>query len=499
MASWRPSMPSLNVWAVPMVPNVAGTGTSFKGAALYYLHDKREEGEVERLSSDRVAWSETRNLATDDPELASRIMAATALDQARLKAEAGVKNTGRKSAASVYAYSLSWHPDETAVLTRDEMVAAAEASIAALGAGDRQAIIVAHNDEPHPHVHVILNRVSPADGRMLGTSNDRLKLSEWALAYRQARGEAEKYCPDRAANVEARKKGEYVRDKSETPRSIEGQFAVAKAANENSARKERDRQKALSRELAVQTKAMHQRHKAEWSELSDGYRASKAGLIDRAKSAIEQARESVKAQFRPSWGEMYRRHGIEERDFRNREKTLGGKISNAVAAIAHRRDLDPDDGRGFVSNAFNYLTSQRAREDALSRLHNLERRRLAAEQNREEDSAIARVRSMRSDELKRARLAFAASREALIQRQGADRFASRKSWTFRKEESARAFDRVQREERSAEALRKQNLGNNPEEGGRLKSVYEQAADRASSARRRSKERDRDRDKGDRDR
>jgi hypothetical protein len=26
-----------------MVPNVAGTGTSFKGAALYYLHDKRQE------------------------------------------------------------------------------------------------------------------------------------------------------------------------------------------------------------------------------------------------------------------------------------------------------------------------------------------------------------------------------------------------------------------------------------------------------------------------
>jgi hypothetical protein len=482
-----------------MVPNVAGTGTSFKGAALYYLHDKRQDGESERLSSDRVAWSETRNLATNDPELGWKIMAATALDQDRLKSEAGVKNTGRKSAAAVYAYSLSWHPDEKNGLTREEMLAAAEASIAALGAGDRQAIIVAHNDEPHPHVHVILNRVSPTDGRMLGTSNDRLKLSEWALSYRQARGEADKYCPDRAANIEARKKGEYVRDKSETPRGMESEFSGARASNDNSAVKERERQKALNRELAAQTKAMHVRHKSEWQELLSGYRASKEAIFDRAKGATEQARESVKAQFRPSWGELYRRHGIEERDFKSRENTLGGKIGNAVSAIAHRRDLDPDNNRGFVSNAFNYLTSRKAREDALAKLHALERRRLSAEQNRELSRAIARVRDSRNDDLKRNRKSFLTSRDALVTRQEAERLSSRKIWALRKEESGRAFDRVSREQRSKEALQKQSLDDKADAGGRLKSVYERAADHAAAARRRSKERDRDRDKGDRDR
>lgn len=484
-----------------MVPNVAGKGTSFKGAALYYLHDKRAEGETERLTSDRVAWSETRNLATNDPELGWKIMAATALDQDRLKAAAGVKNTGRKSDATVYAYSLSWHPDETTSLTRAEMVSAAEASIAAIGAGDRQAIIVAHNDEPHPHVHVILNRVSPTDGRMLGTSNDRLKLSEWALAYRQARGEADKYCPDRAANVEARKKGEFVRDKSDTPRAMEGQYAEARGANDNSARKERDRQKTLNRGLAADTAKMHERHRAEWRGLSDGYRASKAAIFDRARSTIEQARESVKAQFRPSWGEMFRRHGIEDREFEAREKTFSGKISNALEAIAHRRELQPETSRGFVSDAFNFLTSRKAREDALARLHKHERRRLAAEQNRETSKTIERIKIGRKEDLAAGRASFASAREALLKRQEAERAASRKAWALRKDETKRAFDRVRREEQSKKALRRQSLASDAGSGGRLRTVYERASDLATSAnkRSRSKERDRNKDGGDKER
>ena len=149
-----------------MVPNVAKAGTSFKGAFAYYLHDKRQEGESVRDTSERVGWTETRNLATRDPELAARIMAATAIDQERLKREAGIKNTGRKSANSVYAYSLAWHPDEAGKIGKAEMLRAADESLQAIGAAGRQAVIVAHTDEPHPHVHVIVNRVSMEDGRM---------------------------------------------------------------------------------------------------------------------------------------------------------------------------------------------------------------------------------------------------------------------------------------------------------------------------------------------
>ena len=47
-----------------MVPAITAGGRSFRGAALYYLHDKRRDGEAERFTSDRVAWVETVNLPT---------------------------------------------------------------------------------------------------------------------------------------------------------------------------------------------------------------------------------------------------------------------------------------------------------------------------------------------------------------------------------------------------------------------------------------------------
>ena len=221
-----------------MIPDIARTGSSFKGALAYYLHDKKRAGERERLSSDRVAWTETRNLATRDPELAGRVMAATAIDADRLKHAAGVRNTGRKSAQTVYAYTLAWHPEEAKTLTRAEMVRAADETLRVLGAQDRQAILVCHTDRPHPHVHIILNRVSPQDGRMLLNGNDRLKLSQWALGYDQMRGQG-RYCPQRAENWDIRLsrhkdrgKLQYRRAAADTPRSMADDVRVAKEAGD---------------------------------------------------------------------------------------------------------------------------------------------------------------------------------------------------------------------------------------------------------------------------
>jgi hypothetical protein len=51
-----------------MVPKVAGKGKSFKGAGLYYLHDKKAS------TANRVAFTLTENLPTANPELALRFM-----------------------------------------------------------------------------------------------------------------------------------------------------------------------------------------------------------------------------------------------------------------------------------------------------------------------------------------------------------------------------------------------------------------------------------------
>ncbi|EAP78471.1 NikB-like protein [Sulfitobacter sp. NAS-14.1] len=162
-----------------MVPKVAKSGASFKGAALYYLHDKQAN------TNERVAFTETVNLPTNDPDRAVAHMIDTAAHADDLKREAGLK-AGRKLQKPVYAYSLAWHPTEAPTMV--EQIAAAKQTLAVLGLSDRQALIVSHTDREHPHVHVIVNRVCPQTGRAAVTSKDRLKLSQWAEAYEKVHG-----------------------------------------------------------------------------------------------------------------------------------------------------------------------------------------------------------------------------------------------------------------------------------------------------------------------
>lgn len=74
------------------------------------------------------------------------------------------------------AYSLAWHPNEAGTLDRAEMSRAADDSLRVLGLEKHQAVIVAH-----PHVHVIVNRVSPENGRMATINPARVRaLDRWA-------------------------------------------------------------------------------------------------------------------------------------------------------------------------------------------------------------------------------------------------------------------------------------------------------------------------------
>ncbi|WP_158243681.1 relaxase/mobilization nuclease domain-containing protein [Sinorhizobium medicae] len=425
-----------------MVPNVAKTGTSFKGAALYYLHDKREAWEAERMTTDRVAWTSTRNLATDNPDLAWRIMAATAMDQDRLKAEARVKNTGRKSANHVYAYSLAWHPDEAKNLSKAEMLRAADESIRVLGAEGHQAMIICHRDEPHPHVHVVLNRVNPETGRMLGTSNDRVKLSQWAEAYERERGKI--WCDKRVENNARRAKGDFVRASSPTPRAMEKDFAAAKVANDNAAVRARDDAKARAAKLAAEGKAQRERHSQEWAALSSRYKERKGDILTRSKEAETRIREAIVDQYRPTWRDLYRRQNTEMNAFRAREGRLAGKIANAIAAISHRSDIDPENSRGFVSAAFNFITSRKAREDALLKLHALQKKGLSAEQKREIDKAMAGLKADRGKLLNSALSSFSSDRVALIDRQADEKAQLKAKWKVDGSERKRAFETIRR-------------------------------------------------------
>ena len=71
-----------------MVPREAGRGRSFKGAGLYYLHDKGA------LTDQRVGFTHTENVPTNDPQKALKWMAWTAIHAEELKEESGVAGHG---------------------------------------------------------------------------------------------------------------------------------------------------------------------------------------------------------------------------------------------------------------------------------------------------------------------------------------------------------------------------------------------------------------------
>lgn len=181
-----------------MIPREGSRGSSFKGAGLYYLHDK------EALTKERVGFTHTENLPTNDPELALKIMAATAMDAKELKRAAGIKKTGARCRNPVYTLSLSWHPEENP--EPQEMIAAGQGALAVLGLKDHETLMVSHTDEAHPHIHLIVNLINPENGKVRQLGYSRKKLSEWAEEYERENGKI--YCEQRVENNKRRAKKE---------------------------------------------------------------------------------------------------------------------------------------------------------------------------------------------------------------------------------------------------------------------------------------------------
>ena len=113
-----------------MVAKAHGGGASFAGAAAYCLGMARETLDGEREGpgvecrvvepSERVEWTDVRNLATTDIRKAGRPLAATTQYAGELKRLAGRSQAGRPLAKPVYHYTLSWGQDERPGAGRDE-------------------------------------------------------------------------------------------------------------------------------------------------------------------------------------------------------------------------------------------------------------------------------------------------------------------------------------------------------------------------------------------
>jgi hypothetical protein len=304
-------------------------GMSFKGAMDYYLHDRREPSETEhRTSSDRVEWTSMRNLATDRTDVATAIMISTAKDANRLKQEAGVKATGRKAKTPVKTFALSWHPDEAASLDRADMERAANEALQAIGMEKHQAIIICHNDTRHPHVHVVVNRVNPENGKLARCGpNENRALDRWAYEYERDRGNI--VSPNRAEKHERqdRKKRQYSAD--------ERRNHVRRKKSERVGSSARQDHRNRSKELTA-------KHKKQWADLSIRYQARKGYLRDRWKARIRNERKVYNAANKGLWKQYGRDKWRRKREFDKLDSTFYGRLSLSIqAARLQRASGDP--------------------------------------------------------------------------------------------------------------------------------------------------------------
>ena len=190
-----------------MIAREAGRGSSFQGAGLYYLHDKENA-----LTSHRVVFVHCENLPTQDPRKALGWMAWTCHIAPDLKRAAGVAPTGKQGTEKpVYTVTLSWHPEQKP--TKADMIEQGRAWLKKQGLEEHQVMMVSHSDRKHPHVHLIVNLVHPATGKVNRLSHSHLKSSRYAQAFEQANGKI--YCQQRVENNQARDEGRRVRYREE--------------------------------------------------------------------------------------------------------------------------------------------------------------------------------------------------------------------------------------------------------------------------------------------
>lgn len=164
----------------------ATTGRGFGGLVAYITHDAPTDDLRQPESSERVAWTHTENLPTDDPALSARIMAGVVHDAPVLKQRAGVSARGRKLQDPCLHLMLSWAPKENP--TQTAMISATRGALKSLGLDGHQAVIAAHHDRDHRHAHAAVNRVSTEDGRAVNLKQSGRRLSAWAEQYERTHG-----------------------------------------------------------------------------------------------------------------------------------------------------------------------------------------------------------------------------------------------------------------------------------------------------------------------
>lgn len=294
-----------------MIIRIEKSGGSFRGAGLYYLHDKQPEAEradksipneLKPKTDERVWFAHTRNCASLDAKQALDQMWHVAESQQWLKREAGGRTCGRVCSEPVKTISIAWHRDDRP--TPDHMADAADAYLKHMGWDGHQAVYVGHRDTEHFHIHIILNRVDHETGRTLDDGFERRRAQEFALDYEKEHGRL--WCVERELNAASREK-----------REPELDMAVRQSGPDKTPANEPIPHNVI--EIMRPYQKLHEAHEkaaldasleAERGTLKAGQRAEREAWFRDGKDLFRQTRhavyDAVRAEFRDEWRDLYR-------------------------------------------------------------------------------------------------------------------------------------------------------------------------------------------------
>lgn len=419
---------------------LAAIGHSFKGSMAYYLHDKRQdEASPHPDTSERVAWTEQRNMAAaHGPHTATRMMIATAQSADELKAAAGVKATGRKSTRGpVFAFSLAWHPSEADGLDRAEMTRAADHALKVLALDHLQAVIIAHEDTAHPHVHVVVNRIDPTNGKATSIDGVKVKkLDKWAHDYEQQRGQivspnrAEKYDRIKAAqdaNPDPEKRRAHIEDKKrQTRRRVDLPSADPQRRKIPAKAEQRPPSRGqMLKELADAQKAQHRK---DWKDWGAKAKADRKAIYANADAQRAAALAAFKASTRSDWAQHFRAERDRARAFEARERSVSGVVQNALAAARRQFREQPQGGRGMLALTFANVLSSDARRQAFSQAQEMTARQFREQMKSRRDAELARIDARKRSDLIRQSAVIDKAKAELIERHNLEREKTREAW-----------------------------------------------------------------------
>ncbi|MEL6666962.1 MAG: relaxase/mobilization nuclease domain-containing protein, partial [Pseudomonadota bacterium] len=187
---------------------------------------------------------------------------------------------------------------------------------------------ICHNDTRHPHVHVVVNRVNPENGKLAKCGpNENRALDRWAYEYERDRGNI--VSPNRA-------------EKHERQDRMKKRYSADERRTHARRKKSENTRSSARQDLRNRSKELSAKHKQEWADLSVRYKARKGYLRDRWKARIRNERKVYNAANKGLWKQYGRDKWRRKREFDRLDSTFYGRLSLSIqAARLQRASGDP--------------------------------------------------------------------------------------------------------------------------------------------------------------